>query len=82
MSRLRRSLKDTGRIVTIVSLTRVLMSYVVGVWLGCISVVSTTVRESAMPDSKKNKQADAGSRLFSKSFSARRVVLDLFISRA
>ena len=80
MSRLRFSLKD--RIVTIVSLTRVLVSCAVGVWLGCISVVSTTVRESATTDSKGNKQADAGSRLFSKSFSARRVVLDSFISRA
>ena len=56
------------RIVTIVSSTRVLVSCVVGVWLGCISVVPTTVRESATPDSKENKQADAGSRLFSKVF--------------
>ena len=41
----RRSLKD--RIVTIVSLTRVLVACVVGVWLGRISVVPSTVRESA-----------------------------------
>ena len=54
------------RIVTIVSSTWVLASCVVGVRLGCISVVPTTVRESATPDSKGNKQADAGSRLFSK----------------
>ena len=54
------------RIVTIVSSTWVLASCVVGVRLGCISVVPTTVRESATPDSKENKQADAGSRLFSK----------------
>ena len=68
----RRSLKV--RIVTIVSLTRALVSCVVCVWLGCISVVPTTVRESAMPDSKESKQADAGSRLLSKAFSVRRVV--------
>ena len=55
-------------IVTIVSSTRVLVSCVVGVWLGCVNVVPTTVRESAPSDSKENKQADAGSRLFSKVF--------------
>ena len=47
------------------------------VWL-YISVVPTTVRESATPDSKENKQADAGinSRLFfSKAFSVRCVVV-------
>ena len=43
-------------------------------WL--LSVVPTTVRESATPDSKENKQADAiGSRLFSKAFSVWRVVV-------
>ena len=67
------------RIVTIVSLTRVLVSCVVGVLLGCISVVFTTARESVMPDSKENKQADAGSRLLSKAFPLRRVVVELFI---
>ena len=75
----RRLLKD--RIVT-VSLTRVLVSCVVGFWLSCISVVPTTVRKSATPDSKGNKQADAGSRLFSKAFSVRCVVVELTISRA
>ena len=74
----RRSLMD--RIVTIVSSTRVSVSCVVGVWLGCISVVPTTVRESARRGSKENKQADAGSRLFSRAFSVRRVVV--FASRA
>ena len=72
----RRSLKD--RIVTIVSLTRVFVSCVIGVWLGCISVVPTTVRESASPDSEGNKQTDAGNCLFSKSFSVRRVVVEFF----
>ena len=38
------------RIVTIVSLTRVLVSCAVGVWLGCINVVPTTVQERATPD--------------------------------
>ena len=75
----KRSLLD--RIVTIASLTCVLLSCVVGVLLGCISVVFT-VRDSSTPDSKENKQADAGSRLFSKIFSLRRVVVELFISRA
>ena len=42
----------------------------VGVWLGRISVVPITVRESATPDSKEDKQADASIRLFSKVFSA------------
>ena len=41
----------------------------------CTDVVFNTVRESATPDSKENKQADAGSRLFSKTFSVRRVVV-------
>ena len=42
----------------------------------CIDVVrNSTVRESATPDCKENKQADAGSRLFSKPFSVRRVVM-------
>ena len=41
----------------------------------CIGVVLNTVRESATPDCKENKQADAGSRLFSKAFSVRRVVV-------
>ena len=70
------------RIVTIVSLTRVLVSCVVGVWLGCISVVPTTVRESATPDSKKDKQANAGSRFLPKTFSVRHAVVELFFSRA
>ena len=71
-----------NRIVTIVSSTRVLVSCVVGVWLGRISVVPTAVRKSVTPDSKENKQADAGSRLFLKAFSVRRVVVKLFASRA
>ena len=41
----------------------------------CTGVVLNTVRESATSDSKENKQADAGSRLFSKTFSVRRVVV-------
>ena len=43
----------------------------VGVLLGCVSVVPTTLRESTilMPDFEENKQADAGSRLFWKAFS-------------
>ena len=69
-------------IVAIVSLARVLVSCVFDLWLGCISVVPTTVRESATPDSVENKRADAGSRLFSKTFSVRRVVVELFFSRA
>ena len=71
------------RIVTIVCSTSVLVSCVVGVWLGSISsVVLTTVWESATPDSKENKKADAGSRLlFSRAFSERRDVGKLFVSR-
>ena len=42
----------------------------VGVWLGCISVVLTTVRESATPGSKES------------TLSVRRVVVELFVSRA
>ena len=57
-----RSLKDTGRCVTIVSLTQVL---VFGL---CTGVVLNTVRESATPDSKENKQADAGSCRFRRHF--------------
>ena len=34
----------------------------------CTGVVLNTVRESAMPESKENKQADAGSRRFRKHF--------------
>ena len=41
----------------------------------CTGVVLNTVRESATPDSKENEQANAGSRLFSKAFSVRRVVV-------
>ena len=41
----------------------------------CTGVVLNAVRESATPDSKENKQADAGSRIFSKTFSVRRVVV-------
>ena len=40
----------------------------------CTGVVPNTVRESATPDSKENKQAGAGS-LCSKAFSVRRVVV-------
>ena len=73
-----RSRKDKS--LTILYLTRVLVSSVVEVWLGCISVVvPTTVRESATPDRKENKQADAGGRLFSKAFSVRRVIVELFM---
>ena len=64
-------------IVTTVSSTRVLVPYVIGVWFGCISVVLTTVRESATHDSKENKHAHAGNRLFLQVFSARRVVVEL-----
>ena len=65
------------RIVTIVCSTSVLVSCVVGVWLGPISVVPTTVCES-----RENKKADAGSRrLFSGAFSVRRDVVKLFVSR-
>ena len=45
-------------------------------WLGCISVVPTTVQESAMPDPKVNKQAYAGSRIFSKAVGVRRIVVE------
>ena len=48
----------------------------------CTGVILNTVRESATPDSKEDKQADAGSFLFSKAFSVRRVVVQLFIGRA
>ena len=44
-------------------------------WAYCTGVVLNTVRESATPDSKENMKADAGSRLFSKAFSVRRVVV-------
>ena len=72
----RRSLMD--RIVTIVSLTRVLVSCVWLVFGFVVSVVFTTALKSATPYySKENKQADAGSRLFSKAFSLRRVVVEL-----
>ena len=56
----------------------------VGVMCGwcCIGVVLNTVRESATPGCKENKRADAGSRLFSKAFSVRRVVVLLFICGA
>ena len=47
-------------------------SCVNGVWLGCTNVVHTTVREDATPDSKENKQAHAGIRLFSQAFSTAR----------
>ena len=46
------------------------VSCVVVVWLGHISVVPTTVRQSATPGSKENKRADASTRLFSKVFPA------------
>ena len=38
-------------------------------------VVLNAVGENATPDSKENKQADAGSRYFPKAFSVRRVVM-------
>ena len=41
----------------------------------CTGFVLHTVRESTAPDSKENKKAGAGSRLFSKTFSVRRVVV-------
>ena len=41
----------------------------------CTGVVINNARESATLDSKENKQADAGSRLSSKAFSVRRVVV-------
>ena len=41
----------------------------------CIGVVLNTVQESDTPDSKENKEADAGSRLFFKAFSVRHVVM-------
>ena len=44
----------------------------------CTGVVLNTVGESATPDSKENKQADAGSRYFPKAFSVRRVVVYFF----
>ena len=45
----------------------------------CTGVVLNTVRESDTPDCKENKEAGAGSRLFLKAFSVRRVVVKLFI---
>ena len=45
-------------------------------------LVGVVLEESSTPDCKENKQADAGSRLFSKAFSVRRVVVQLFIGRA
>ena len=44
----------------------------------CTGVVLNAVGESATPDSKENKQADAGSRYFPKAFSVRRVVMYFF----
>ena len=41
----------------------------------CTGVVLNAVGESATPDSKENKQADAASRYFPKAFSVRRVVV-------
>ena len=71
------------RSVTIFSSASVLVSCVVGVWLGRISVVPSIVvaiRESATPDCKENKEADAGS--LSKAFSVQRVVVRLFVNKA
>ena len=69
-----RSLKD--RCVTIVSLTQVGVGAMCGWRLTCcIGVVLNTVRESATPDCKENKQADAGSCLLSTAFSVPRVVV-------
>ena len=63
--------------IHIVRLNHATASCVVDVWLGCISVVPTTVaRESATPDPKGKKQADADSRLFSKTISVRRVAVE------
>ena len=75
-------LLDKIHTVFTAALTRVLVSCGVGVWLGCINAVPTTVRESSTPNSTANKRADAGSRLFSKAFSLPRVVVELFIGRA
>ena len=44
-------------------------------FVSCTGVVLNTVRESATPDSKESKQADAGSRLFSGAFYVRHVVV-------
>ena len=57
-------------------LNRMMASCGIGVWLGYISVVPTTVRGSARPSSQENKQPDAGSRIFSKIFFARCVVVE------
>ena len=54
----------------------------VGIWLvvlASFSIILIVVRESATPDCKENKEADAGSRLFLKAFFVRRVVVKLFI---
>ena len=48
----------------------------------CTGVVLNTVRERVTRDCKENKQADAGSSLFSKAFYMRRVAVLLFIGRA
>ena len=48
----------------------------------CTGVVLNTVRESTTPDCKENKQGDAGSGIFSKAISVRRLVVQLFIGRA
>ena len=69
-----RSIRDTS--VTIVSLNHVMAPCVLGVWFDCISVVLTTVRASATPDPKVDKQTDIGNRLFSKTVSVRRVVVE------
>ena len=70
------------RILAIVSLTHVVVSCVAGVLPDCISVVPTTVREKATPDSLEDKRTEASSRILSKAFSVRRVVVELFISGA
>ena len=70
------------KIVAIYSLTRVVVSCVVGVLPDCISVVPTTVREKATPDSVENEQTKGSSRIFPKVFSVRRVVVELFIGGA
>ena len=71
-----RSLTDRARCVTIVSQLNTGVGVMCGWCLACcIGVVLNTVRESATPDCKENKRADAGSRRFSKVFFVRRVVV-------
>ena len=54
--------------------------------LACLVVLASSPQlhggESAITDSKGNKQADAGRRLFSKAFFVRRIAVELFIISA